>query len=565
MKSAFVVVSLLGIACGGRSGSPSAPDAGPGSGTDAGADATTHTSAQLAACETSLAAAWAASPPTTGLGSASARASYEQVIGKIMSDYQVPGGAVAVSKNGQLVLALGLGMQDVQAAQPAHPDELFRMASLSKQITATAILHLVGDGQLSLDDRVFDILTGYTPVGGAAVNPQLATITIRNLLNHTGGWNRNSEAVGDPMFDSQTISAALGQPGPADTDMIIQYMLDKPLTYAPGTTYCYSNFGYALLGRVIARVSGMTYNDYVQSNVLAPAGVTDMVLGHTLLDQRADHEVRYYGYPNEPLAPSSVFPGTSGPVPWEYGGWYIEAMESHGAWVGSPMDLLRFQLTIDQKPSPADQLSTLSEAAMVQNPNVPTCNGDGSTTPANANYWYGFGLQVNSSGNFWHTGSLDGTSTEDVIAGNGYSWSVFFNTRPAPASSGAFSSRVDGDLWTALSGAGSFGTTDLFTQYPDYSAWTPASTFSGQLSTALASGMYPSRLEGEWSGSAASYRARFASAPPGRTPDVVYDADCVDYTARDAAALAAGSARVSIQSYDDGSGVRRYQAVWMAP
>src|SRR5262249_26248633 len=156
---------------------------------------------------------------------------------------------------------------------------------------------------------------------------------------------------------------------------------------------------------------------------------------------RADNEVLYYPYPGQPLT-TSVFPSVSGLVPWPYGGWYLEAMDSHGAWIASPVDLLRFQVRVDGRATPPDLLQPSSEAEMHANPQVPSCNADGSTNPTDPGYWYGFGWQVNQYGNYWHTGSLDGTATEDVIASNGFSWAAFFNTRPAD---GTFFGRLDRD------------------------------------------------------------------------------------------------------------------------
>src|SRR5262245_59218564 len=107
------------------------------------------------ACEAELAAAWVTNPPTTGLGSAAARRSYTDVIGRAMADFQVPGGAIAVVRDGRLVLMLGIGLADRENQQPAHADQLWRVASVSKQITAPGIQLLVDRGQLSLDDKVF--------------------------------------------------------------------------------------------------------------------------------------------------------------------------------------------------------------------------------------------------------------------------------------------------------------------------------------------------------------------------------------------------------------------------
>src|SRR5207253_9317336 len=137
----------------------------------------------------------------------------------------------------------------------------FRIASLSKPITSAAILLLVQRGKLNLDQRVFDLLS-YEPLPGETVDPRLATITMRNLLEHSGGWNRDTTF--DPMFMmSVPIAVATGTPAPATTDSIIRYMMGKPLQFNPGSDYSYSNFGYSLLGRVIETITGQPYEKFV--------------------------------------------------------------------------------------------------------------------------------------------------------------------------------------------------------------------------------------------------------------------------------------------------------------
>jgi N-acyl-D-amino-acid deacylase len=414
-----------------------------------------HTPAERKACEAELAAEWQANPPTTGLGPPAARASYEQVIGGLMKKYGVPGGAVALAAGGRLLLAIGLGFEDRPALQPAHVDQLFRIASVSKQLTAAGVMRLVADGRVGLDDAALSYLGDLQPLPGRSIDPAFAQVTIRELLNHTGGWNRDSEAIGDPMFRSVGIAADFGVPAPADASLVVRWMLDKTPTYAPGTTFCYSNFGYDVLGRVVEHVTGQPYETWTQANVLAPAGISDMRIGRTRESLRLDEEAFYDDDPASGLAPSSVFPDVTGPVPWPYGGWYLEAMDAHGGWIASALDLIRFERSI-----------TADRAAYMANPLVATCNTDGSTNPASTTWWYGFGWFVNDAGNIWHDGSLDGTATEDVFTAAGYQWVALFDRRPV---GGDFSGELDAALWTALAGATDLqASSDLFDDFPDY-------------------------------------------------------------------------------------------------
>jgi CubicO group peptidase (beta-lactamase class C family) len=203
--------------------------------------------------------------------------SYDRLIPRLMAQWEIPGGAVAVVKDGKLLFARGYGYADVETHQPVEADALFRIASVSKPITSVAILKLVDEGKLSLDDHPFAILSDLAAPPGSAEDPRLAGITIRHLLEHSGGWDR--DASGDPMFMSSTIAEALGTEAPAKTTDIIRYMRGKPLDFDPGTRYVYSNFGYAVLGRVIEKVTGQPYDEYVKSAVLEPMGISRMAIG----------------------------------------------------------------------------------------------------------------------------------------------------------------------------------------------------------------------------------------------------------------------------------------------
>jgi len=214
-------------------------------------------------------------------------------------------------------------------------DSRFRIASISKPITAAAVLTLVESGKLSLGTKVFDLLGDLKPIPGAILDPRLGSITVRHLLQHQGGWDRG--AAFDPMFRAREAAAAVGVSSPGDCRTIIRWMLGFPLQFTPGAKRVYSNFGYCVLGRVIEHAAGMPYATYVRQAVLAPLGMAGTELGHTL--QPLAGEVRYYDVPNAGVA-TSVFDGISH-VPAQYGGFYVEAMDSHGGWVSTPADLLR--------------------------------------------------------------------------------------------------------------------------------------------------------------------------------------------------------------------------------
>jgi N-acyl-D-amino-acid deacylase len=105
----------------------------------------------------------------------------------LMLRYTVPGAALAVVHNGQLVLARGYGYANQGSKTPVQPDSLFRIASITKPHTAAAIMKLIERGELSLSDYAFQILSNIEPLAGATVDPRIAQITIQELLEHTSG------------------------------------------------------------------------------------------------------------------------------------------------------------------------------------------------------------------------------------------------------------------------------------------------------------------------------------------------------------------------------------------
>jgi CubicO group peptidase (beta-lactamase class C family) len=355
---------------------------------------------------------------------------FDRMMRAFLAKQGIPGASLAVVKDGRLVYVRGFGYADVERKQPVRPDSLFRIASLSKQITAVAILRLVERKKLSLDDRVLDIIKIKPHFNkGTKFDPRWNTVTIRQLLHHTGGWDR--DASFDPMFKAIQFAKELGVKPPASSKDVIRCMLGRPLDFDPGTKYAYSNFGYNLLGRVIEAKTGKTYAQFVKDDVLKPIGVTRMRIGRSLLDQRAPGEVRYYNYDKKRTV--NVFDPDSGrKVLQPYGGWNQEAMDSHGAWIASAIDLARFAAAID-RPRKSKMLKPSSIAAMFSPPAAPvsrTKDGKLKTT------YYALGWSVKTVGpgkiDTSHTGSLPGTSTLLVRRHDGLSFVVLMNRRKTP-------------------------------------------------------------------------------------------------------------------------------------
>ena len=398
-----------------------------------------------------------ASIPITG-HSVPELADFDHVVQQVMARWGLTGGALALSKDGRLVFSHGYGWADIAENQPFQPTSLCRIASDSKTITAVAILRLVDDGLLSLHDRAFRILTDLRPPTNANVDPRLDDITIQNLLQHTGGWD--SAKSFDPQYPPFTYWAAgvLGIDAPPSAEQIIRFMIGQPLDFAPGTRYAYSNFGYNVLGRVIERVSGLSYGDYVQQQVLAPAGITDMSLGRTLLEERVPGEVRYINLPDQALVPS-VFPGV-GYVPLAYGGYYMEALDAHGGWIATAEDQIRFATAVDGQRGQA-LLKPETVDAMLHTP-IPQETGASGAGNAPAESGLGWNVQPEGDGLSWsHAGALEGACAAWIIRRpDGTAISFVFNSLPTDYP-GFFGDIIPALTQTAA-GIGTWPSFDLF-------------------------------------------------------------------------------------------------------
>lgn len=366
--------------------------------------------------------------------------SFDEAMERHLREYQIPGGALAVAKDGRLVHARGYGLADVDAKTPVEADSLFRIASLSKPITAVAILKLAQEGRLDLEAKAFTLLD----IDLGKADPRLAQITVRQLLEHTGGWDR--EKSGDPMFRPFDIASELGTELPPRPPDIIRFMAGKPLDFDPGTRHAYSNFGYCVLGRIIEKITGEPYEEHVQKAILAPLGITRMRLGRTLPDQRRAGEVRYYPLTGAPARP--VFESIQAKeVPWPYGGFCLESMDSHGGWLASAPDLVRFACSLDKL------LDARSRADMVERPKSL------EKTPA----YYACGWMVRPLGqgkrNVWHNGSLPGTSTLLVLRHDGLVWAALFNDRSRGEG------KIDPALHQAADAVTEWPSGDLFTRF----------------------------------------------------------------------------------------------------
>jgi CubicO group peptidase (beta-lactamase class C family) len=257
-----------------------------------------------------------------------------------MKEHRIPCGTLAVQYGGQLKLSRGYGYATRDRSRQVQPDDLFRIASVSKPITACLVRKLAQEGRLDLNAPAFELI-GAQPLPGQQVDPRIKQITVEHLLTHQGGWVRGTTF--DPMFRALEVAKELDRPAPATADDVIQYMLGQPLQFDPGmhtgkASERYSNFGYCVLGRVVEQVTGTTYMEALQSELLGPLGIQDMLLGRTLPQFRNPREP-YYA--DSSLARSVFVAQKEELVPWPDGGFHLEAMDSHGGLIASAPALVR--------------------------------------------------------------------------------------------------------------------------------------------------------------------------------------------------------------------------------
>lgn len=189
-----------------------------------------------------------------------------------------PGVAALVAKDGQVIYRKSFGMANLELDVPMTPDMVFRIGSITKQFTAVAILQLMEQGKLSLDDEITRFIPDYPTQGHK--------ITIHHLLNHTSGIKSYTSM---PKFrEVRQIDRS-----PME---IIDFFKDQPMDFAPGERYLYNNSGYILLGYIIEKIFGQTYEEYVNEHLFKPAGMEKSLYGndHIVLKNRA------YGYQPSP-------------------------------------------------------------------------------------------------------------------------------------------------------------------------------------------------------------------------------------------------------------------------
>jgi CubicO group peptidase (beta-lactamase class C family) len=318
-----------------------------------------------------------------------------QITGQFQRQFRVPAMSVALSKSGQFVYDHAGGMADRQHVTEAQQTSLFRIADLSKVITAVTIFSLLEAGKLNLTDHVFGSsgILG-TKYGKAPYKTYVTDITVDHLLTHTaGGWAADDN---DPMFHNN---------GWDQSKLITETIDNVPLTSQPGSRWAYSNFGYCVLGRAVEQLTGQPYEPYVQANLLAPSGITTMQIARNSERQRASDEVLYIGqYSEDPYKIN------------------INRMDSTAGWIASSTELVQFLDHVAGAPGIPALLKPETIRLM--------------TTPSDAypqgEARYARGCMVGNDGSWWHSGSLPGSTGLMIRNPDASCSAALCNTRSEP-------------------------------------------------------------------------------------------------------------------------------------
>ncbi len=337
-------------------------------------------------------------------------AGFDSDLERFMKRWEVVGASFALMRGDSLLYAKGYGYSDIEGEVLCDVSNVFRVASVSKLLTATAVMKLVEEGKLSLQSKVFGqdgIFCDSTFVDLRYRNTE--KITVEHLLRHTAGF---STRAGDPAFANSLVARALGKELPVTTEDMVRYATLYPTKWVPGSSYSYSNLGYIVLGEVIERVSGVSYEGYICDSILAPLGINDIFLGRNFSVNCAPNEVKYYEVKEADTI--EAYDGTGRMTMRSDGGNNVTLLGGAGGWVASPVELLRFVASIDGCPVIEDILSPESVEIMTAS--------DDEIAPIG---W------ASTDGEQWiRTGSMAGTTAIIKKQRDGYTWVFLTNKSP---------------------------------------------------------------------------------------------------------------------------------------
>jgi D-alanyl-D-alanine carboxypeptidase len=295
-------------------------------------------------------------------------ASIDSIVELFLSMDATPGMSVAVVRGSDTLLLKGYGAADVENGTAVTPETVFPIASITKSFTAAAVMRLVEGGRLRLDATVGELLPDYAGPGSPA--------TVHHLLNHTSGIPSYTRS-GSPYWDAVDLDRT-------DVEMRALFAAE-PLVFEPGADFRYNNSGYYLLGRIIERVSGTGYGEFVATELGRPAGLEQTALCYDVAaaaDRASGYEPRMRG----PVPAASVS---------------LRTHEAAGALCSTARDLVRWARALDQ-----GHVVTASSYARMTAPSPVS-----SLVARDGTFDFGYGLfmqELNGHPVVGHTGGFTG-------------------------------------------------------------------------------------------------------------------------------------------------------------
>ncbi|MHA7842899.1 MAG: serine hydrolase [Winogradskyella sp.] len=294
---------------------------------------------------------------------------FDDIVAQYYNDNNAPGATVLVAKNGKAIYRKAVGKSNLELDVDMIPENVFMLASITKQFTAVSILMLEEQGKLSLDDTITKFIPDYPTHG--------KTITVHHLLNHTSGI-KSYTSIGD-----------LRQVARQDKTLneLIDYFKNEPMDFDPGEDYSYNNSGYVLLGKIIEVVSGENYADFIHNHIFQPLGMNASQYGSNtkLIKNRAmPYEEADNGYVNASYLSMSI-------------------PHAAGALTSTIDDMLKWQ-------------NALTSNTLIKNSTLQKAiNGSNLNNGEHIAYGYGLSeLTFKGSKGYTHSGGIFGTSTDGI-------------------------------------------------------------------------------------------------------------------------------------------------------
>jgi N-acyl-D-amino-acid deacylase len=326
---------------------------------------------------------------------------YHDIMASVLTEHQIVGGSLAIARDDRLVLARGYGLADADTRRPVTRGTLFCIASVSKAVTAAAILRLVDMGKLRLNARLVRVLDDIHPPGGGFADPDFGEITVHHILYHASGIPDRVKIPGKKRR----------RPGDEDADeddtettdrpaAMLRAAMSGPLDFPPGSDHHYSNSAFMIVQLVVERASGQSFVPFVTNEVLRPMGITHALMEK--LEPVPDETARYV------IGPKGRHAAVRGSVNWLF----------------TPTDMVRF-LTSVAGTRGQPFLSPRMYQAMVAVPRPPVLPG-----PGGKHVGLGWDAVVNTprGAGFSKNGGKAGVSAWAEHRPDGVSWAFMLNT-----------------------------------------------------------------------------------------------------------------------------------------